>query len=235
MKLLSNLSIIRGIGYLLVFILCVNCKKEYTTTDPSNLSPDLTSKASSDNLVALGLASSQTKTAGRFNDWPPRTFVDAYPQGEADHVAFDDNSYAYTKRLNSRNWYASLVLQGFGFTVPSDATIDNIIVSVRRFKKGNPSIRDYFANLVKEWSFQEITVSDGQIRITILIQKQQLFIPKAEWVAMVASGNQFYQWTPAMINDPDFGVRIDVYPPVGVGSVVVYYDLVEITVEYSLP
>jgi hypothetical protein len=42
-------------------------------------------------------------------------------------------------------------------------------------------------------------------------------------------GNQFYQWTPGMINDADFGVRIDVYPPVGRGSVVVYYDLVEIT------
>jgi hypothetical protein len=38
-----------------------------------------------------------------------------------------------------------------------------------------------------------------------------------------------------MINDADFGVRIDVYPQVGRGSVVVYYDLVEITVEYSLP
>jgi len=37
-----------------------------------------------------------------------------------------------------------------------------------------------------------------------------------------------------MINNPDFGVRIDVYPPVGRGFVVVYYDLVEITVEYSL-
>jgi hypothetical protein len=48
-------------------------------------------------------------------------------------------------------------------------------------------------------------------------------------------GNRFYQWTPAMINDRDFGVRIDVYPPVGGGAVVVYYDLVEITVEYSFP
>ncbi len=37
-----------------------------------------------------------------------------------------------------------------------------------------------------------------------------------------------------MINNPDFGVRIDVYPLVGRGFVVVYYDLVEITVEYSL-
>ena len=44
-------------------------------------------------------------------------------------------------------------------------------------------------------------------------------------------GNISYQWTPAMINDPAFGVRIDNGMPSG--SVVVYYDLVEITVEYS--
>lgn len=35
-----------------------------------------------------------------------------------------------------------------------------------------------------------------------------------------------------MINDPDFGIRIDSYAPER-GSAVVYYDLVQITVQYS--
>jgi hypothetical protein len=47
--------------------------------------------------------------------------------------------------------------------------------------------------------------------------------------------NQAYQWTPAIVNHQYFGVRIDSYPPSGGGSVVVNYDLVDITVEYSLP
>jgi hypothetical protein len=33
----------------------------------------------------------------------------------------------------------------------------------------------------------------------------------------------------------NFGVRIDSYPPSGNGSVVINYDLVEVTVEYSQP
>jgi hypothetical protein len=45
--------------------------------------------------------------------------------------------------------------------------------------------------------------------------------------------NLTYQWTPAMVNNIRFGVRIDNYPPVGHGSVQVCYDLVEVTIEYS--
>ena len=47
--------------------------------------------------------------------------------------------------------------------------------------------------------------------------------------------NQAYLWTPAIINHQYFGVRIDSYTPIGNGSVVVNYDFVDITVEYSLP
>jgi hypothetical protein len=39
---------------------------------------------------------------------------------------------------------------------------------------------------------------------------------------------------PASINYIRFGVRIDVGPVVGQGDVTVFYDLVELTVEYSL-
>ena len=49
------------------------------------------------------------------------------------------------------------------------------------------------------------------------------------------TGNSYdptYQWSPARINDPQFGALFQLYSPVG-GSVVVYYDLVEITVKYT--
>jgi len=234
MKHFSHLSIIRGIGYLLVFTLCVNCKKDYDSPNPSKLTSESILESSGENLVNL----SQTRTASRFNDWPPRSLVNAYSQSGAQYVAYDDNSYAYTKKLTSRNWYASLVLQGFGFTVPSDATIENIIVSVRRFKKGKASISDYFANLVKSPDVVGLFSPYG-VRWTNPANypdiETEVIYSQSGTGNNGGSGNQFFQWTPVMINDPDFGVRIDVNPPVGAGSVVVYYDLVEITVEYSLP
>ena len=48
------------------------------------------------------------------------------------------------------------------------------------------------------------------------------------------SGSLAYQWTPARINDPQFGVLFSTLSPVG-GSVVIYYDLVSITVNYTVP
>jgi hypothetical protein len=185
---------------------------------------------------------SQTKTASRFNDFQG-AYVDSFTnggQGGAQYVASDDNLYAYTRKLNTHRSYASLVLQGFGFTIPDGATIENIVVSVRRFKSGRPSIRDYFATLVKSpdpsgglWSdygfwWQHLDNYPDVETETIYSQSGTRTMPDP-------LGNRFYQWTPAMINDRDFGVRIDVYPPVGGGAVVVYYDLVEITVEYSFP
>ena len=68
MKLFSHLSIIRGIGYLLVFILCVNCKKDYNSTNPSQVSPESISRPGGGNLAAPGSVLSQTKTASRFNN-----------------------------------------------------------------------------------------------------------------------------------------------------------------------
>jgi hypothetical protein len=192
-------------------------------------------------LTGFAQPLSQTKTASRFNDFQG-AYVDSYSkggQGGAQYVAYDDNLYAYTKKLTSRNGYASLVLQGFGFAIPGNATIENIVVSVRRFKQGQPSIRDYFATLVKspdtgglwdEYGFWW-TLQDNYPAI----ETETIYSQSGTGNNGGPSGNHFYQWTPAMINDPDFGARIDVYPPVGRGSVVVYYDLVEITVEYSLP
>jgi hypothetical protein len=47
--------------------------------------------------------------------------------------------------------------------------------------------------------------------------------------------DEAYQWTPAMVNHQYFGVRIDSYLLEGRGSVTVSYDLVNVTVEYSVP
>jgi hypothetical protein len=242
MKLLSPLSIIRSIGYLLVFILCVNCKKDYNSADPSQLSQESISQSVVGNTVASASTLSQTRTANRFN-WNGNPYMNLWEKEGAQYVSANDNSFAYSKKLSSGRSFLSLVLQDFRFDLPANATIGGITVLVRRFKKGNASITDYFAWLYRSGS-GFYNPSPYGVRWA-----DPTKYPDAETdVSYYQSGSgtssfgcqpapvgcPSYQWTPAMINDPDFGVRIDTYAPVG-GSLTVYYDLVTITVQYSLP
>jgi len=242
MKLLSPLSIIRSIGYLLVFILCVNCKKDYDSADPSQLSQESISQSVVGNTVASASTLSQTRTANRFN-WNGNPYMNLWEKEGAQYVSANDNSFAYSKKLSSGRSFLSLVLQDFRFDLPANATIGGITVLVRRFKKGNASITDYFAWLYRSGS-GFYNPSPYGVRWA-----DPTKYPDAETdVSYYQSGSgtssfgcqpapvgcPSYQWTPAMINDPDFGVRIDTYAPVG-GSLTVYYDLVTITVQYSLP
>ena len=236
MKLLSHLSIIRGIGYLLVFTLCVNCKKGYNSTDPSQISPGSVSQADGGNLAAPGSLLSQTRTASRFNDIG-ESYLNLWYRLGPQYVSADDNSYAYSKKLSRGKDFLLLLLQDFHFDIRSDATIENIIVSARRFKTGTGSVKDYFATL--------LTRNAANPRFSYGVHfVNPDYYPSTETEVLYSqngTGNnggfyqdQFYQWTPAMINDPAFGVRVDVAKTVN-GSVVVYYDLVTITVQYYLP
>ena len=242
MKLFSSLSIIRGIGYLLVFILCVNCKKDFNSTDPSQLSQESISQSVVGNTVASASTLSQTKTASRFN-WNGNPYMNLWQIEGAQYVSANDNSFAYSKKLSSGRSFLSLMLQDFQFDLPANATIGGITVLVRRFKKGNGSITDYFASLYRSGSgfynpspygvrwTDPTNYPDGETEVSYY----QSGIGTSSFGCQPAPvGCPSYQWTPAMINDPDFGVRIDTYAPVG-GSVIVYYDMVTITVHYTQP
>jgi hypothetical protein len=247
MKLLSHLSIIRGIGYLLVFTLCVNCKKEYKSTNPSQPPAESISQPGGDNLAASGLLS-QTRTAAYLNNLNnfQEVFGDqGYPRAKAAYVSADDGTYASTTKLTANgNSSSCLALQGFGFTIPDNATIQNIVIRVRRFKSGSASIGDYFLTLMQRFQCGYGPCTYG-VFWTYLDDYPGKLYPntETEYVFSQSGGgnnggfnhNQAYQWTPVIVNHQYFGVRIDSYPPSGKGSVVVNYDLVEITVEYSLP
>jgi hypothetical protein len=234
MKLFSNLSLTRGIGYLLVITLCVNCKKDNISTKPSQLpSSESILRPGGENLAVVGL--SQTKTGSLFNNWG-EAIANYWLQASAQNFSADDNSYAYSKKLSRARNQLPLLLQDFRFEIPSNATIDRIVVVARRFKQGKGSITDYFATLIRR--FDNNDKNHYGVHFT-----NSNFYPSTETEVVYSQngtdinggfeGNISYQWTPAMINDPAFGVRIDNARPSG--SVVVYYDLVEITVEYSLP
>ena len=237
MKLFSSLSIIRGIGYLLVFILCVNCKKDHNSTDPSQLPPGSISQSDGGTVAAPGSVLSQTSTGNVFNNLvPPNHWLQASPQ----YLSADDNSYAISKKLSRARGSIPIILQDFRFDIPSNAIIESIVVSARRFKTGKGSIADHLVYLVTRGT------TNPRRGFGVIFMNSNL-IPGIEteisYTQNGAGDNgglpdengdyEEYQWTPAMINDPAFGVWFTHGQPNG--SLVVYYDQVKITVHYSLP
>lgn len=236
MKHFTHISIIRGIGYLLVFTVCVNCKKDYNSTDPSRLSAEPISQSDGGNLAGSSIIS-QTKTANLFNCFGEAVLL-LWAQGEAQSVSADDGSYAYSSKLSPARGTLQLQLHDFRFDIPSGATIESVTVNARRFKTGKGSIRDYFAHLIKKHYLNPTAFATYGVRWS-----NPDYYPKAEAAVSYFQngsgnngglGNQEYKWTPEMINDLAFGVRITTHNPVG-SAVVVYYDMVTITVQYSLP
>ena len=243
MKLFSHLSIIRGIGYLLVIVLSVNCKKDFNSTNPSPLPSESFPTSVDGRVVAF-----QTRTAiflNNLNNFQQVFGDQGYPRVKSETVSADDGKYATTRKLSANGFSTtSLALQGFGFTIPDDATIESIAMRVRRFKTGSPSIGDRTLSLMQRYQCGFGPCTYG-VFWTYLDDYTGKMYPNTETEYVFSqSGNgnnggfnhdQPYQWTPAIVNHQYFGVRIDSYPPSGKGSVVVNYDLVSITVQYSLP
>jgi hypothetical protein len=243
MKYFSPLTSLWGLGYLFILVFFTNCKKDYNSTAASQTLRGPISKSASDIIV-----SSQTRTASFLNNLNnfQAVFGDqGYPRAKAEYVSADDGKYASTRKLSANGASSSsLALQGFGFTIPEDATIENISVKVRRFKNGSPAIGDYFLSLMQRYQCGFGPCTYG-VFWTYLDDYLGRMYPSTETEYVFAqngSGNnggfnhdQIYQWTPAIVNHQFFGVRVDSYLPTGRGSVVVSYDLVEVTVQYSQP
>ena len=222
--------------FLLLLAFIFSCKKE---DDPAPQTQPIPSTPG-DTVVLT-----QTRTPGflnNLNNWQDY-YLNAYPEALASDVAADDDKFAHSYKLSSGNWYASLSLQGFGFTIPDTATIRKITLTVRRFKEGEATIGDYFLTLMQQYN-----CDNGVCRYGVEWTDKDTYSGKTypdtetEYVfSQSGSGDnggynhdQKYMWTPASINYLRFGVRVDVGAPIGQGDVTVFYDLVELTVEYSL-
>ncbi|HJS54801.1 MAG TPA: T9SS type A sorting domain-containing protein [Chitinophagaceae bacterium] len=205
-----------------------------------------------------GFAQSQTRTATFLNDLYNFQQVygnQNYPRARAQDVAANDNIYTCTSKLTSEKdsgWTRStalstLALQGFGFTIPDEATIENIVLKVRRFKKGTPSVGDHILSLMQRfeqrpglpgqygamWTFMDDEELDYPGRIYPATETEYLFSQRGSGNNGGGYHDQDYEWTPAIVNAITFGVRIMNYHPIGKGTVQICYDLVEVTVEYS--
>jgi len=213
-------------------------------------------------LFGVAQTTSETRTATYLNNLNQFQQVfgnQNYPRARAQDVAADDNIFTCSAKLTAvkdsassfrSSSVSSLALQGFGFEIPDDATILNIIAKVRRFKKGTPSVGDHILSLMQRyqsggpdapsrygvmWSYLDDEELDYPGRVYPAIETEYLFSQSGGGNNGGVNHNQAYQWTPAMVNAITFGVRIDNYKPIGKGSVQVCYDLVTVTVEYSQP
>ena len=233
MKPFAYLSFMRVIGFLLILTLGMNCKKDLTPANLSQSPPELILNPGTESLAVSVL--SQTKTGKLLNNLG-EVVANYWLQANAQHFAADDGSYAISKKLSHARSQLPLVLQDFRFEIPSNATIERIDVVARRFKQDKGSISDYFATLVRRLDNNDKNhygVHFTNPNFYPGIETQVVYSQNGTGINGGFEGNIPYRWTPAMINDPAFGVRIHNGRPAG--SVVVYYDLVKITVEYSLP
>jgi hypothetical protein len=236
----SSSSIIRGIGYLFLLILLVNCKKDEHLANSSRPDESI-SELNNSNLTATALNLFQTRTATLFNYNLAGNLVTNFSKtSKAGNVAFDDGVYASTIKLTARNGYSLLVLEGFNFNIPGDATIQNIWVKARRFKTGTCGIWEVNASLVMKR--ERADLPDWWDQYGARWADPNYFPITETEVNYSQSGSgtrangQLYQWTPARINDPYFGVLFQTASVENSkGSAVINYDLVEITVEYAIP
>jgi hypothetical protein len=217
---------------LLLSILSCRKKDSIVTgqTGPSNLVGKSVNASTASSLVL-----SQTRTANNFYIVSPNMYV----QWGAQYLAADDNSYAYSKRLNSLQ-RVYLILQDFGFTIPSGAVIENITVQVRKFKTDRGELKDCLVHLLSADAY------GGWLHYGVEMANVVDLWPATETLSIYSqsgSGNngikdleqhttQPYQWTPELINDSSFGLYFLTNFPAK-GFCHVYFDQVQITVEYT--
>ena len=194
-------------------------------------------------LFGFAQTSSQTRTATLLNYNLHKVITTNYSTTiVASSVATDDGKYATSNKLSTQKSSSMLVLQGFQFNIPVDATIENIAVKARRFKTGKGETKDLIVRLVTrreqlpEW-WMNYGVAWVNPNYFPAIESEVNYSQTGSGVIVIDTASYPYQWTPAKINDLYFGVGFQNYIPKEIkgASLTISYDYVEITVEYSIP
>jgi hypothetical protein len=134
-----------------------------------------------------------------------------------------NDAYAEAK-VEDGEYTKYLVAKGFGFTIPAGDVIDGIEVTMER-KGTTGNIKDKSIRLVKGAS----VVGDDKASAAAW--------PAADVSVTYGTPSDLWgtTWTPAEINDPDFGVAISAEKFGGSGEKTAYVDHVVIKVTYSTP
>lgn len=142
-------------------------------------------------------------------------------------ITADDFNYA-TVNLADGDDSRYLRARDYGFTIPAGATINGIQVSIMRRSNsnaGNNSIDDNILRLVKSGTSVGNNYASGN-----------------DWPTSMAVANYGgptdlwgTTWTPAEINNVNFGVALSVENESNFSNRIAYVDYIQITVYYTLP
>lgn len=183
-------------------------------------------------LAALLVAAVAASVASGDSAGPrnPNAAVDATGIGT---VAWINTTYAYTsndQRATANSLTTGVIthylkLSGFAFSVPSDATINGVTVSVERRASGTANIRDASIKLVN---------ASGAVAGTEHANTATAWPNGTDGTASYGSGSDLWglTLTPATVNDPDFGVAIAAKHYSGVSNHA-QVDTATITVTYT--
>ena len=144
----------------------------------------------------------------------------------------DDNKYISTKTLRGgTSW--PIQFQRFGFSVPANAVIQSIDVSMIRHKSGKSNVKDSYIGLVTGDSFETSGGnSPNQAKTAYWTSTEAgvsyTFVPKG-----IGTDGTPFSWTPSLVNKPYFGVFFDIGFTTGAGSVA-YIEKISVTVRYTL-
>lgn len=142
-----------------------------------------------------------------------------------DNAKVSDSSYASALVISSVGITHYLKATNFGFTIPSGATIDGILVEIERKASGQGTVTDEFVKIVK---------ADGSIGSENKADVGTQWTTE-EYASYGASDDLWSEsWTAENINDADFGVVVsaDMWAQEDRGMTA-YVNHIRITVYYT--
>ncbi len=138
-----------------------------------------------------------------------------------------DNAYSTTTGLEVFHTTQYLEATNFGFSVPSGATIDGILVEIERKKGVGDPIKDLEVRIIK---------SDGTWGTTNKADTVNAW-PTTDTYKSYGSSSDLWDesWSDTDINDTDFGVVLRAKNTVGIpnGAIVPSVDHIRITVSFT--
>ncbi|MFZ2975522.1 MAG: HYR domain-containing protein [Candidatus Moraniibacteriota bacterium] len=153
------------------------------------------------------------------NSWAGEDFI----WMNAGNAKISDNQYATTIITNTGHVSNHLKVSNFGFSVPAEATIMGIQVSIER-KASASIVQDYLVKLVDD---------DGTIVGSNHAHGE--YWPTSDAVATYGGPADLWgtAWTPEQVNDDDFGVILSVKRSNG-GSQIAYVDSIRVEIAYAV-
>lgn len=184
-------------------------------------------------VLSQTTVTTEARTCTRLTVDLPDIWSNATPAALAD----DDANYAVEKKFYSNFKHSDwLFCYGFGFDIPPEAEIDKVFIKVIRFKKGKSIITDNRVNLVLGRMLY------GAVMQSPVPWPQSDQAPEAACIYEepgTGIRSNYDQSSYALkaedINRPDFGVQVFANRDNTGAPTSLYYDLVQVWVQYTLP